>query len=413
MLSSSLLVGIWLAFGGLNDPAAKTEHPAAAAPGVEEKAGSTAATPHATAEKPAANTAKDKSAKSAKGSEAAKKEPPKRELPPEIANLRDRVRSTLAAYYKQPLNTRDFTAGEILVGCLPFGCQSEVDHDGQSINGITCLCWNYPCAGYELLFNCDGHVGARVGYGLQSYPGQMLAMLALSHVPAGYPLRAGNLVRNVADLVECEKLACRRGTSQSLRLAGLAHYVKKGVTWKDSLGQAWSIDRLVDEELRQPASAVPVGGMLRLVGLRVAVARHSPPKPVPDSPLDRALSFLNEYQRYAFRLQNSDGSWSVSIIDPRAKTNDALGQVRASGYLTSWLTLSLPMPQLTRPEMVRAIDYLSQSLGSDQVRWNLGSVDRAGLDGLMQALNALATYDFRAFKPFDPPAEETKPASGE
>lgn len=392
MLSSSLVLGIWLALGAANDSPAKTGK---AAPGVEEKAGTAAA------------------AKSDKAAEPAKKEPPKPELPPEIANLRDRVRYTLAAYSKQPLNTRDFTPGEILLGCLPFGCQTEVYHDGQSINGITCLCWNYPCAGYELLLDCDGHIGARVGYGFQSYPGQMLAMLARAKVPADYPLRSGKLVRNVADLVECEKLACRSGSGQSLRLAGLAHYLKKGATWKNSLDQDWSIDRLVDDELRLAPSAAAAGGMLRLAGLSVAVARHAPPKPVPDSPMARALSFLTEYQRYAFRFQSSDGSWPASIVDPSGKSNDQLGQLRASGYITSWLTLSLPTAELTKPEMIHAIDYLSQSLGSQQARWSFESVHRAGLEGLMQALNALAIYDQRAFKPFDPPAEEAKPAAGD
>lgn len=432
------LIGMWLALGAAVDagptasaePAVASESPAkpapkSALPGVEEKAGPAdaehqhakepgAPADDAKADKqstdkkaPPAEKKADKAAADKKEKEAAK-EPPRPELPAELAAVRDRARYSLAAYGRQQLNTRDFNAGEILVGCLPLGCQTEVAHDGQTLNGITCLCWNYPCAGYELLINAEGHIAARVGYGMQNYPGELLATLALSRVPSDYPMRAGGIVKSVADLVEYEKLACRAGTSQSLRLIGLVHYLPKGQTWKNSLGESWSIQRLVDDELRQPMAAAPGGGTLRLVGLTTAVARHAGSKPEPRSALDRAAEFVTEYQRYALQLQNPDGSWHPAILTATGASNDQLGQLRASGYVASWLALSLPKEQLTKPEMVRAIDYLSQALGSQQARWNVSNLNRSGFDGLMQALNALVIYDQRVFQPFDPPAEEPK-----
>lgn len=409
MLCTSLgrcLLAVGLALGACSANAAPGK-----APGVEEKAATPAMEKTPDAKDAPDNDAPARSEDSESPGQAAKKERPRPELPPEIANLRDRVRYTLNAYFKQPLNTRDYTPGEILAGCLPWGCSTEVSHEGQAINGITCLCWNYPAAGYELLIDCDGHVAARVGYGLQTCPGQMLAVLALSRVPADYPMRAGKVVRSVNDLLEYEKLSCRPNARQALRLAGLAHYLPKGATWKDALGEDWSIERLVDDQLRQPASEEPAGGMYRLVGLTLAVARHSPEKPDPKSPFGRALDFLTEYQRYAFQLQNADGSWNSSIIDPSGRSNDQVGQMRATGYVAAWLALSLPNKELTRPEMIHAIDYLSQSLGSSNARWNLGSLNKSGLEGLMQALNALSTYDQRAFRPFDPPADEPKEES--
>jgi hypothetical protein len=419
---------MWLALGAPGETDAKAsaapaagDHAAKAAadgalPGVEEKAGPAAAH-HAHAKE--ANSGADaqradkpadaqKTEKPAADKKQSAKETPRPELPAELAALRDRVRYSLASYARQPLNTRDFNAGEILVGCLPFGCQTEVSHDGQSLNGITCLCWNYPCGGRELLVKSEGHVAARVGYGVQSYPGQMLAMLALSRVPADYPMRAGGMVKNVGDLVEYEKLACRAGTNQSLRLTGLAHYVPKDQKWKNSLGEDWSIERLVDDELGQPMATAPAGGTLRLVALSVAVARHGGPKPAPRSAFSRALEFVTEYQRYALQLQNSDGSWHPSILTATGSSNDLIGEVRASGYVLSWLAFSLPQDQLTKPEMVRGVEFLSQALGVQQARWNVGSLSRTGFDGLMQALNALVIYDLRVFKPFDPPAEEAK-----
>jgi hypothetical protein len=434
------LMGIWLALSAPGDvilevaepakPAAKapqmTDEPSL--PGVDEKPGpgaaekppTTADTKAAPAKQPASQPAKAErknastpAAKShAKEPAVVKKAVPRRQLSAEMAALRDRARYSLVAYLRQPLNTRDFTAGEILVGCLPFGCQTEVTHEGQTLNGITCLCWNYPCGGYEMLFKANDHIAARVGYGLQSQPGQMLAVLALSRVPSDYPMRAGAFVKSVADLVEYEKLACRAGSNQSLRLIGLAHYVPKGQTWKNALGETWSVERLVEDELPQPMASAPDGGTLRLLGLSLAITRHGTEEPKPRSPMARAMEFVGEYQSYAFRLQNSDGSWNPKILAATGATNDQIGQLRATGYVLSWLAFSLPQDQLVKPAMIRGVEYLTENLGVEQARWNVAALSKSGFDGVMQALNALAIYDLRVFQPCDPPAEEAKPAAG-
>ena len=104
---------------------------------------------------------------------------------------------------KLSLNTRDNSATEILGYCQAFGCGAEVllqGPNGQRINGITSLCWNYPCAGFEMLGLSQGHIAARVGYGSQEHPGEFLAMLALARVQSDYPVRVANDVRSVADV---------------------------------------------------------------------------------------------------------------------------------------------------------------------------------------------------------------------
>ena len=135
--------------------------------------------------------------------------------------------------------------------CLAFGCGTEVSldgADGQRINGITCLCWNYPCGGFDMLTRSQDHIAARIGYGYQEHPGEFLAMLALSRVPADYPVRVGKDTRTVADLVEAEKLACRSGSDLSLTLIGLSYYVDEP-EWKNDLGETWSIERIIREEI--------------------------------------------------------------------------------------------------------------------------------------------------------------------
>ena len=91
-----------------------------------------------------------KSAEStAPAAETAPPAKPEKVLSPAMTALRDRVRETLAAQQKQQFNTHENSATEIMSFCLAFGCGTEVWQEGQNgkrVNGITTLCWNYPCA---------------------------------------------------------------------------------------------------------------------------------------------------------------------------------------------------------------------------------------------------------------------------
>ena len=154
----------------------------------KEPAKETGTATEKSAEKPA-----EKSPEKTADSKAAQPKPqPKKTLTPAQTALRDRIRATLAFLRQQPFNTRDSSPADLIQFCWAFGCQTEVhqgDSSAQGINGITCLCWDFPCGGYRLLTTSGGHIAARVGYGLQERPSQFLAMLAVSHVPAEYPLR--------------------------------------------------------------------------------------------------------------------------------------------------------------------------------------------------------------------------------
>ena len=164
-------------------------------------------------------------------------------LSPEMTERRDHVRRLLAALRTQPFNTQQNTCTDVLDFCRAFGCETELTDNatsGQKVNGITCLCWNMPCGGYELMTVSEGHLAPRVGYGYQNNSSELAAVLALAHVPADYPARAGKTVRTVADLIEYEKLTCRPGLDMSLKLVALANYVQEP-SWKDSLGGEWTL----------------------------------------------------------------------------------------------------------------------------------------------------------------------------
>ncbi len=361
-----------------------------------------------------AKTAAAKSPPAKAGAKTAATSPTKKQLTPAQVALRDRIRRTLAALYKQPFSSRDNTAADLINFCWGFGCESEVyqgDSNPQRINGITCLCWDFPCGGYQLLTVEDGHIAARVGYGLQEHPSQFLAMLAMSYVPAEYPIRSGEKIRTVADLVEQEKLTCRRGTNLSLKLIGLSCYVDQP-SWKNSLGESWSIEKMVQQELAQPAVAGPLG-ISKLLALSCALAHREKAKQPMEGEFARARQFVEDFQNYAFENQNGDGSWSPVPLAGRVAQRDAVSQLLTSGQMAEWLALSLHEDRLDDPRMVQSIAYLDAMLSSQRYQWNVQSLSSRDIAAVGHAVHALMVYDQRQFKPADPdPAPAPVPAKG-
>jgi hypothetical protein len=331
---------------------------------------------------------------------------PKRELSPAQVALRDQVRQTLVQQQKQPLNTHDNLPAEISAFCLGFGCNTEVSLDsanGKKINGITCLCWNYPCAGFEMLGRGQNHLVARIGYGRQQHPGEFLATLAMSRVPSTYPIRVNNDTRTVADLIEAEKLDCRVGSDMSLKLIGLTFYVDSP-NWKNDLGEEWSIERIMQQEIAQPIVSAADGGLNRLMGLSFAVAHRVGHGLPVDGQYQRAQKYLNDFHDFALGLQNSDGSWGPALLAARSTGNDGIAQLMATGRVLEWLALSLPDNRLDDARVVRSVDLVVHLLNSKRYVQNVPYLPTREIDAMGHALHGLSLYNERVFAPID--AEE-------
>ena len=339
------------------------------------------------------------------------------ELSPEMAALRDRVRRTLAADFGRPPSTGESTPTEIIHHCLVFGCDATVrngaDRD-RPINAVGCLAWNYSCAGYRLMLSDGGRMMARVGYGLQQRPGQFLAVLAQSGVPGDYEIRVGDDHGTVADLVEHEKLDCRDGSDLSAKLIGLSFYLDPDQTWKNQLGQTWSLQRIVEEELDRQVEGGTAELTDQLKGLGYAVRWRLQKKLPLEGQYARASDYITKFHEYALELQNPDGSWHPRIFVLKGTSNDQLGLLRSNGRILEWLALSFPKDRLDDPQLVSSVAYVTGLLNSRNSRRASASITTADMVDRMHALRALSIYDQRYFKPRDrkEPAPDTEAGNG-
>ena len=356
-------------------------------------------------------SAEDDSSSEAETAPAEPETPPKprRELTPAMAQLRDRVRRTLGTHHGHLLGTDGNSVTEIIYACRAFGCDTnvrEVNSLGKVLNGITCLCWNYPCAGFTPLLMADGHITGRIGYGCQEQPGQLIATLALARVQDSYPLRVGEDTRTVADLVEYEKLACRASIDKSLSMIGLMYYAGSDGEWENRLGEPWSIERVLREELDKPIIGAPFGGTQRLMGLSYVVDRRTKRHEPIDGQYARTQRYIQKFHDHALRLQNEDGTWNGRYFAARGTSRQAADQLAATSRILEWLVFSLPEEKLDDARVVRGIHWLDQMLSRGRYGHNAKSLSTAEIASVMHGLHALRLYDHRYFKPADEAGRE-------
>jgi hypothetical protein len=266
---------------------------------------------------------------------------------------------------------------------------------GERVNAIGWMFFNYPCAGDRILFLNRGRVDARRGVGVQGHAGQFLAILAQSYVKSDYPLLVEGKSFTLADLIEHEKATCVAGEELTFKLISLMHYLDSDATWTTQDGQEWSIQRLVREELKQPIRGAACGGTHRLMGFSYAVnKRIQRDKPVVGE-FQRAQTFLRDYHKYTFSMQNPDGSFSTEWFSRKGDNPDIDRRLKTSGHILEWISFSLSNEELRDPRMIKAVDYLVTLLAANEKHtWEIGP--------LGHGLHSLAIYHNRVFKDLAP-----------
>lgn len=324
--------------------------------------------------------------------------PPLKPLTRNQIYLRNKLRRVLGHYYRKPLNSRDHDAWEAMHGMLAYGLKSRIRSGGprgESMTAIGWLCYNNPCKRKQLMrLNDEGKIRAQYGVGLQGHMGQFLAMLAQCNVDKSYPIRVAGKEFTIEDLIEAEQETCYTGTELTFKLIGLMHYLPSDTTWLNDRGETWSIERLIAEELKQPVRGAACGGTHRLGGLSLAVKKRQARGEPVDGEFLKAAQFSRRYEQYAYRLQNSDGSFSTEWFRGPGRETDINRRCRTSGHLLEWILYQCEPEQLTSYRVVKGTNYLTNLLYQNpNNEWETGP--------LCHALHALVVYDKLVFQPHD------------
>lgn len=313
---------------------------------------------------------------------------------PQISDrLANKVHRVLNHYYR-PLNSRDQNCWELMHWIIAYGVKSQVLRGGPTglpVNSIGWLCYGGACAGQPLVYVDQGRIAVAKGPKVQGHHGQFLAILAQAKVMKDYPIELKGQNFTVADLIEFEKLGCQHGMELTFKLISLSHYLDLDETWHNSLGEEWSVSRLVQEEIRAPIVGAACGGTHRLMGISYAVKERQKRGQPLDGQFGRADIYIRDFHRYTFSLQNADGSFSTDWFKGRGDKDDLERRLQTTGHILEWLAYSVPPEMLDDYRLVRAVDYLASMLLTNADKdWPLGT--------LGHGLHALALFEDRAIK---------------
>ena len=330
-------------------------------------------------------------------------EPVKKPTPPppltkQLMNLRSRVRSVLKGYYRKQLNSRENDPWEVMHGMLAYGVHSRIRQGGPRGNPVTSvgwLCYNKPCKNLSLMYvTPKGELRAKYGVGLQGHLGQLLAMLAQCRVSEEYPIRVGKREFTIKDLIEAEKKTCYPKSELTFKLIALQYYLDLNDTWVNDQGVDWDFSRLIREELAQPIRGAACGGTHRLSSLSLTVKTRVRRGEPLDGEYARAGEFVKKYHRYAFGLQNRDGSLSTEWFRGRGDDSDINRRIKTTGHILEWLCYSLSDEELRQPKTIAAVTYLANLMYMKyDNEWEVGPMSHA--------THALLLYDERVYQPFD------------
>src|SRR5690606_4430410 len=143
------------------------------------------------------------------------------------------------------------------------------------------------------------------------------------------------------------------------KLIGLMHYLSSDSNWVNDQGMQWSIPKLVSEELSQPIRGAACGGTHRLSGLTLAYKTRIRRNEPVDGEYLRAQRFVSQYQQYAYRMQNSDGSFSTQWFQGRGNENSVDRKLKTTGHILEWLLYASTEKELHHVRTTRAVNYLA------------------------------------------------------
>lgn len=261
----------------------------------------------------------------------------------------------------------------VMHNILAWGIEGEILLKGKPRNSITCLCENQTLKSVKLLSVENGKLVPVEGPGLQGHPGQFLAVLAQNQISTEQPIVFDGHQFTVNDLIDYEKQNCRTGLELTFKLMSLCHYCGTDAQWTNAQGETWNVERLLQEELRQPINGVTCGGTHRLMAIGMAVARRKREEQPMEGVWQTAVDYLSDYHDYTFTLFNPDGSFSTEWFERRGALNDPQKRLQTTGHVLEWLVVTCEADEMTSERMRRSMYYLSRLLQSSiGEEWSVG-----------------------------------------
>ena len=238
---------------------------------------------------------------------------------------------------------------------------------------------------------------------MRGWPKTVHRALVQSNVPLNYPIQVGSAKYTVEDLVRHEMATCKEKSELTFKLIGLSYYLDSNKQWRSKDGKAWSISKLIQEELAQPIIGASCGGVHRLMGYSFSVRQRQLQGQPINGQYARAAKFVRDYVGYTWQLQNPDGSFSTNWYEGRANEPNDERKVQTSGHMLEWLMYTLSDAEMKDPRAGKAVDFLLTKIyDKRENKWPIGPRGHA--------TRAVALYQERTKEVFSLPSQPSRNA---
>lgn len=279
--------------------------------------------------------------------------------------LLDQIDSAIETTSRRYLLAESHTPWQILHGILALRQDFMIKRNGEK---IAALDWVSDGASYKgTPYFRKSRWGGEAQpftkpYIFQGHPCQFLAILTMSKLPKEHEFRFEGQSITINDLINHAKAEVNADEEITWVLWALGHYLPSDAVWRNSRGETWSIERLVQIQTRANVYDAACGGTHGLFALAVARNNYVAEGKQLRGTWMEADQKIKRYAETARYYQNTDGSFSNSHFQGRSYSYDFNTRIASSGHQLEFLMMALPQKRLSEDWVRKALAATAKDL---------------------------------------------------
>ncbi len=267
------------------------------------------------------------------------------------------------------LNTAQHSPWQIMHGMLALRHDYRIYHDRQVINTVQWLTTKNPMYAGEYMFERTPDGGGRMHkysqpYHFEGHPNQFLGFIAMLDLPRSYAFRCNDGGQiTIEQLIHFARSTVNDREETAWTLWFLAQYTDPEEVWQNNLGEYWSIERLVQDQIATDLSKSACGGTHSLFAQAFARNHllHRKPGPLRGVWLESEQK-LARYMAEAQAIQYRDGSFPTKYFRGVGTATDVSTMLASSGHMMEWLMMALPDSRLDETWVRNGLNHIARTM---------------------------------------------------
>ncbi len=255
---------------------------------------------------------------------------------------------------------------QIYHGLNAFRRDFKIEKDGEIIRAIDWISQSNPHFRDLPWFEKTVHGGRAhkytVPYHFEGHPNQSLALMVMCNLPTDFEFKVDNGTITVADIIHNAKMDINPKEELTWTLWFLTHYVDSAETWTSRLGETWSVEKLVANQVKTKVTKAACGGSHNLYSLAVSRNNYLRRGGKLRGVWVQADQKLKRYMMAARSLQRRDGSFPTHYFRGYGYPKSFSEQISSTGHMMEWLMVAISDQQLDDEWIERGIYYLAKKL---------------------------------------------------